>query len=99
MLGFDTLSQNHCADDHLAGLASRTADSLTRCGLLKRGSVTHGYYLRATQPRQQLRKWSGVLIWAFGKALLAMSAMQHAVGSGSKRPVRTNFLPSCPTTR
>ena len=50
MLGFDTLYQNRCADDCLAEVArNERRILLTRdVGLLKRGSVTHGYYLRAT---------------------------------------------------
>jgi len=56
MLGFDTLYRNHWADERLAEISqSEHRILLTRdVGLLKRGSVTHGYYLRATQPRQQL---------------------------------------------
>jgi uncharacterized protein with PIN domain len=56
MLGFDTLYQNCCADERLAEVSRHERRVLlTRdAGLLKRGSVTHGYYLRATQPRQQL---------------------------------------------
>jgi hypothetical protein len=56
MLGFDTLYQNRCSDESLAEVSRQEHRILlTRdLGLLKRGSVTHGYYLRATQPRQQL---------------------------------------------
>jgi hypothetical protein len=56
MLGFDTLYQNTYADDCLAEVSRRERRILlTRdAGLLKRSSVTHGYYLRATQTRQQL---------------------------------------------
>jgi uncharacterized protein with PIN domain len=56
MLGFDALYQNRCEDEYLAEVSRQEHRILlTRdVGLLKRGSVTHGYYLRATQPRQQL---------------------------------------------
>jgi len=56
MLGFDTLYRNHCAGERLAEISCREHRILlTRdAGLLKRASVTHGYYLRATHPRQQL---------------------------------------------
>ena len=56
LVGFDTLYRNQCADERLAEISqSERRILLTRdVGLLKRGSVTHGYYLRATQPRQQL---------------------------------------------
>lgn len=56
MLGFDTLFQNQWADERLAEISQiEHRILLTRdVGLLKRGSVTHGYYVRATQPRQQL---------------------------------------------
>jgi uncharacterized protein with PIN domain len=61
MLGFDTLYQNHWADVRLAEVSqSEHRILLTRdVGLLKRGSVTHGYYLRTTQPRQQLAEVVG----------------------------------------
>jgi uncharacterized protein with PIN domain len=50
------LYQNRCADERLAEVSRHERRILlTRdVGLLKRGSVTHGYYLRATHPRQQL---------------------------------------------
>ena len=56
MLGFDALYRNDCADERLAEISRHEHRILlTRdVGLLKRGAVTHGYYLRATQPRQQL---------------------------------------------
>jgi uncharacterized protein with PIN domain len=56
MMGFDTLYQNRCTDECLAEVSHEERRILlTRdVGLLKRGSVTHGYYLRETQPRQQL---------------------------------------------
>ena len=61
MLGFDTLYQNRCTDECLAEVSRREHRILfTRdVGLLKRGSVTHGYYLRATEPRQQLAEVVG----------------------------------------
>jgi uncharacterized protein with PIN domain len=56
MLGFDALYQNRCDDERLAEVSRHEHRILlTRdVGLLKRGSVTHGYCLRATQPRRQL---------------------------------------------
>ena len=56
MLGFNSLYQNRCSDGRLAELSHKEHRILlTRdVGLLKRGSVTHGYYLRTTQPRRQL---------------------------------------------
>ena len=57
MLGFDTLYDNHYSDAELATLASGGGKRilLTRdVGLLKRKSVSHGYFVRAPQPRQQL---------------------------------------------
>lgn len=56
MLGFDTLYRNDYADDELA----RTSHDehrilLTRdVGLLKRSIVTHGYFVRETNPEKQL---------------------------------------------
>ena len=56
MLGFDTLYRRDCGDAELARLSSaEDRILLTRdCGLLKRGEVEHGYFLRATEPVQQL---------------------------------------------
>lgn len=56
MLGFDTLYENHCDDDVLARISSEQQRILlTRdVGLLKRGVVVYGYFVRATQPEAQL---------------------------------------------
>ncbi|GAB4428981.1 MAG: Mut7-C RNAse domain-containing protein [Anaerolineae bacterium] len=56
MLGFDTLYRNNFDDAELARISSEQHRILlTRDrGLLKRSIVTHGYCLRATQPREQL---------------------------------------------
>ena len=57
MLGFDTLYDNCCSDTELANLSSDGEKRilLTRdVGLLKHKMVSHGYFIRATQPRQQL---------------------------------------------
>ena len=56
MLGFDTLYGNDYDDDTLARLAAgERRILLTRDrGLLRRSVITHGYYVRATEPRQQL---------------------------------------------
>jgi uncharacterized protein with PIN domain len=56
MLGFDTLYRNDYADDELARVSSAEGRILlTRdLGLLKRGIVTHGYFVRETNPQQQI---------------------------------------------
>ena len=56
MLGFDTLYRNDYEDEELAQISSREARILlTRDkGLLMRSLVTHGYYVRNTQPQQQI---------------------------------------------
>jgi hypothetical protein len=56
MLGFDTLYRNDYADDELARISSQEGRILlTRDrGLLKRAAVTHGYCVRATDPRRQV---------------------------------------------
>jgi uncharacterized protein with PIN domain len=58
LLGFDTLYRNDYCDADIARLASEEKRILlTRDrGLLKHRIVTHGYCVRATQPRQQLRE-------------------------------------------
>jgi len=56
MLGFDTLYRNDFDDPELARIANgEERILLTRDqGLLKRNLVTHGYWLRETDPRHQL---------------------------------------------
>ncbi len=56
MLGFDTRYENFCDDDVLARISAEEARILlTRdVGLLKRGVVTLGYFVRATQPEAQI---------------------------------------------
>jgi len=58
LLGFDTRYGNHYQDDVIARLASQERRILlTRDrGLLKRSIITHGYYVRADQPRRQLQE-------------------------------------------
>jgi uncharacterized protein with PIN domain len=56
MLGFDTMYRNDCDDAELACISRDDHRILlTRDrGLLKRSIVTHGHYVRETNPRQQL---------------------------------------------
>lgn len=56
LLGFDTLYRNDYADEELAQIsASQQRMLLTRDkGLLMRSLVTYGYYVRATNPEQQV---------------------------------------------
>lgn len=56
MLGFDSHYQNQAEDEALARLAQvEQRILLTRdVGLLKRSIVTHGYWVRSTDARQQL---------------------------------------------
>lgn len=56
MLGFDTRYENDADDPTLARVsAEEHRILLTRDrGLLKRGTVTHGYYVRETNPERQL---------------------------------------------
>lgn len=56
MLGFDTLYRNDYDDEELANIsASQSRILLTRDkGLLMRSVVTYGYYVRKTNPDQQI---------------------------------------------
>jgi uncharacterized protein with PIN domain len=56
LLGFDTLYRNDYDDDAIIAIArDESRVILTRDrGLLKHGAVKHGYWVRATAPRQQL---------------------------------------------
>jgi uncharacterized protein with PIN domain len=58
MLGFDTAYENAC-DDPVLALRSHDEERilLTRdVGLLKRSVVTHGYFVRQTQPDRQVEE-------------------------------------------
>ena len=56
MLGFDTLYRNDYSDEELAQIsATKERILLTRDkGLLMRSLVTHGYYVRETDPKRQV---------------------------------------------
>ncbi len=58
MLGFDTWYRNHVDDAVLAQISKdEQRILLTRDqGLLKRSAVTHGHWVHATAPREQLRE-------------------------------------------
>jgi len=56
MLGFDTLYNNHFADDEIIAISvSQLRIILTRdIGILKNGQVTHGYWIRSQNSKEQL---------------------------------------------
>jgi uncharacterized protein with PIN domain len=56
MMGFDTLYRNDYDDDELAQVShDETRIVLTRdFGVLKRGIVTYGYFVRNTDPTKQI---------------------------------------------
>ncbi len=56
MLGFDTLYRNDYTDDELADISHTEGRILLTKdrGLLKRNQVTYGYYVRETDPQQQV---------------------------------------------
>jgi hypothetical protein len=58
LAGFDVVYRNDSSDDELARLSSQQRRILlTRDrGLLKRSVITHGYWVRATRPREQLQE-------------------------------------------
>ncbi len=58
MLGFDTLYRNDYPDEELARVSSmENRILLTRdIGLLKRGIVTHGYWVRSLNPHERLEE-------------------------------------------
>ena len=66
MLGFDSLYGNYCKDEELARLSrDQHRVLLTRDrGLLERGIVTYGYYVREDHPREQLLE----ILWHFDLA-------------------------------
>lgn len=59
MLGFDTLYNNQYKDSELAEIASSDGRRilLTRdVGLLKHKQINHGYFVRKTSPRKQIKE-------------------------------------------
>ena len=58
MLGFDALYQNHFQDEKIMAIAlNEKRIILTRdVGILKNAKVTHGYFLRATNPTEQTKE-------------------------------------------
>lgn len=58
LLGFDTFYDNQYVDQEIIAIAQKEKRIiLTRdIGLLKNKKVTHGYWLRATQPKQQIKE-------------------------------------------
>ena len=56
MLGFDTLYRNDYDDPTLANISTDEHRTLLTCDrqLLMRKQITHGYFVRARQPREQL---------------------------------------------
>ncbi len=112
MIGFDTLYRNCYTDEQLARISSgEHRILLTRdVGLLKRGAVTHGYFVRETGPRGQLaeivrRFHLARLMRPFSRCLACNAPLARA----SKEEVRTRIPPraaelyeefqSCPNCR
>lgn len=96
MLGFDTLYRSSYRDEEIARLSStENRILLTRDrGLLKRNEVRHGYYLRATEPAQQLvevlREFDlGPAIASFRRCMHC-NALLHAT---EKESIRHRLLP------
>ena len=57
LLGFDTLHSNSYHDSELVAIAAKGRILLTRDrDLLKHNAVTHGYWLRSTDPVEQARE-------------------------------------------
>lgn len=58
LLGFDTVYERHCDDMRLASISVRERRILlTRdVGLLKRGAISRGHWVRATDPLQQIEE-------------------------------------------
>jgi uncharacterized protein with PIN domain len=85
MLGFDTWWRFDADDATLAKVSSdEHRILLTRDrGLLKRGLVTHGYYIRANLPRDQLRE----VIERFDLRRAARPFTRCLVCNGSLQPV------------
>jgi uncharacterized protein len=82
MMGFDTLHDNGFADGEIARIAAaQSRIVLTRDrDLLKRRSITHGCYVHALRPQQQLRE-------VFERLDLARSARPFTLCPGCNAPL------------
>jgi len=83
LLGFDALYENDYDDPTIIAISrAERRIILTRDrGILKNGAVTHGYWLRETGPREQLREVVGVFdlkggIRPFTRCLKCNGALQ-----------------------
>ncbi len=57
LFGFDTLYNSHYEDEKIIQLAKQTRIVLTRDkGILKNNNVTHGYWVRNTNPIKQIKE-------------------------------------------
>lgn len=57
LLGFDTLYNRHYRDDEIVNIAKQARLVLTRDkGILKNNNVTHGYWVRTTDPHEQIKE-------------------------------------------
>jgi len=96
MLGFDTLYQRDYRDEELARLSSRENRTLlTRDrGLLKRNEVRRGYYLRATEPANQLDEV--VREFDLAPAIMPFRRCMHCnalLRAADKESIRHRLLP------
>jgi uncharacterized protein len=96
LLGFDTLYRNDYNDEALAQISvEEERILLTRDrGLLKRGDITHGYCVRATDPERQLfeviRRFDlGRATTPFNRCLVCNSFLE----SVSKEAISERLLP------
>jgi uncharacterized protein with PIN domain len=96
LLGFDTLYSNTYPDDELARISDEeTRILLTRdIGVLKRGIVTYGYYVRNTQPRQRIHEVNR----RYGLAQFAQPFLRCMKCNGLLQPVeKTNIIDQLPS--
>ena len=101
MLGFDTLYRNDFDDEQLEAI-SRTENRvlLTKDrGILKRSLITHGYFIRAIEPRKQIlevRKRFDLFYLAapFSRCMHCNGRLQHV----SKQEVLDQLLPKTRAT-
>ncbi len=84
MAGFDTLYDNNFGDDEIVGIAAHDGRTvLTRdCELLKRREVTHGCFVHALKPEQQVRE-------IFARLDLARGARPFRLCLECNAPLRT----------
>ncbi|MDH5389380.1 MAG: Mut7-C ubiquitin/RNAse domain-containing protein [Gammaproteobacteria bacterium] len=97
MLGFDSLYRNDYDDPTLATISANEQRTLLTCDrqLLMRKQVSHGYFVRARQPQQQLLEvLSRFYLFELKKPFTRCMHCNGITQAVSKQEIETQLLPA-----